>query len=778
MENQVLIALKNNKLLQNILFEDFDLANIKGNLLTLSEGEILYREGEEDENIYLVVSGEINLFKKKQNNKSESVICADNDFFGCDEFIEKSIRKTTAVALRDSYIIALSREEIDSLIEQNYDVLNNMYASISKTNLNSSTSDGIDTPLPGGSGEESNFETSDEGEPDLGKEITDSFELLYSEEIKPENGDPTGVGDKAIDENLTIDEPGSFIFESTAEEPGEKDMELSDDFSFDDKSWEMPAENPSEQPEPADSSFDSVEPFYIGGFDNLQGSAEQEPKTPGDEENFDFSKFDFNTYDEKISPDQIRNDEINLGELEKTPESNIIKPFDDEDDHKRPGIFDENFMDDIDLQIKKDGVTLDKIKSDDIMKPEETKSETEETSPVSEGSPFTAEQLAKINDAAQLVNSNITIDEVLQSIVKVACELTNADRGTLYLVDKSRNELWSKVAIGSEFKEIKVAIGEGISGYVAQRGEILNIENVQEDTRFNTKFDKSSGYVTKSMLTFPIRNKTQDIVGVLQLLNSKSEKFTKLDEEFLAALSTHAALALQNAELVEQLLSSERVTSLGKMANFLLQDIKKPILVSKRYAEHLKTKETPEEVTKVIDMLLEQLNHVVDLVQATSSYSEGQIVLRSILRNLNQALDDCVARIDSYVRSRDCRIIKEYDKDISVKISEKQFYQAFQNIIKNSCDAMPEGGDITLSTKRVDNSVNIIIRDKGIGIPLSLLEKIFEPFVSHGKKEGVGLGLSIAKKIIEEHGGKISVQSEIGEGTSLTITLPANYSSV
>lgn len=91
---------------------------------------------------------------------------------------------------------------------------------------------------------------------------------------------------------------------------------------------------------------------------------------------------------------------------------------------------------------------------------------------------------------------------------------------------------------------------------------------------------------------------------------------------------------------------------------------------------------------------------------------------------------------------------------------------------------MPEGGDITLSTKRVDNSVNIIIRDKGIGIPLSLLEKIFEPFVSHGKKEGVGLGLSIAKKIIEEHGGKISVQSEIGEGTSLTITLPANYSSV
>ncbi|PKL89313.1 MAG: hypothetical protein CVV23_05590, partial [Ignavibacteriae bacterium HGW-Ignavibacteriae-2] len=271
---------------------------------------------------------------------------------------------------------------------------------------------------------------------------------------------------------------------------------------------------------------------------------------------------------------------------------------------------------------------------------------------------------------------------------------------------------------------------------------------------------------------FPIKNKNEDIVGVLQLLNNANGKFTLLDEEFLESLSIHAALALQNAELVEQLLTTERISSLGKMANFLMQDIKKPILVSKRYAEHLKTKITQDDTTRVVDMLLDQLNHIVDLVQATSSYSEGQIVLRSLITKLNGTLDDFVTRINSLARTNNCEIKKEYDKDVNVKLSEKQFYQCFQHIVKNACDAMPEGGTIYLSTKYDNDKVHITIKDTGLGIPESLHEKIFEPFMSHGKKEATGLGLSITKKIIEEHGGTIKVESVIGEGASFIISFP------
>jgi signal transduction histidine kinase len=231
-------------------------------------------------------------------------------------------------------------------------------------------------------------------------------------------------------------------------------------------------------------------------------------------------------------------------------------------------------------------------------------------------------------------------------------------------------------------------------------------------------------------------------------------------------------MALQNAELVEQLLKGERISSLGKMANFLIQDIKKPVMVSKRYTEHLKAKDLPEESMKVIDLLLEQLDHIAELVNSTSNYSEGQIVSRSHLRKLNEVLDDFVKRIDSYVKSRNCTIATDYEEDVNVQLSEKQLYQAFQHLIKNACDAMPEGGEIQVFTEIAHKDITISVKDSGLGIPETLHEKIFEPFMSHGKKEGTGLGLSITKKIIEEHGGNISVESDVGEGAKFVISLP------
>jgi signal transduction histidine kinase len=317
-------------------------------------------------------------------------------------------------------------------------------------------------------------------------------------------------------------------------------------------------------------------------------------------------------------------------------------------------------------------------------------------------------------------------------------------------------------------------MGEGIAGFVAKSGEIVNIEDVQSDPRFKSDFDKASGYETKNMLCFPISNKEDEIIGVLQLLNSTNGKFSEIDEGFLSALSIHAALALENAELVEKLLKAERVSSLGKMANFLIQDIKKPILVSKRYAEHMKSKELPEDAVQVVDMLLEQITQVADLVQSTSSYAEGKTILRTVNTSLNKTLEDFVERLDSFVESNKCELLKDFDKDVKVKIDSKEFFQGFQHIIKNACEAMPEGGNIYLTTKQTGNEVKISFKDSGLGISDLVKDKIFEPFMSHGKKEGTGLGLTITKNIVEAHDGKIEVESMLGSGTTVTISLPVS----
>ena len=208
------------------------------------------------------------------------------------------------------------------------------------------------------------------------------------------------------------------------------------------------------------------------------------------------------------------------------------------------------------------------------------------------------------------------------------------------------------------------------------------------------------------------------------------------------------------------------------MANFLIQDIKKPILVSKRYAEHLKTKNLAQDVNQVVEMLLDQLTQVADLVQTTSSYSEGKPMLRTLNVSLNSTLNDFASRISTFTESRNCRITSQFDKDVTVKLDVKEFYQCYLHIIKNACDAMTEGGDIELTTKRDDRKVGIYFKDKGIGIPDGFKDKIFEPFMSYGKKEGTGLGLSITKKVVEAHNGTIEVHSSLGDGATFVVTLP------
>ena len=404
---------------------------------------------------------------------------------------------------------------------------------------------------------------------------------------------------------------------------------------------------------------------------------------------------------------------------------------------------------------------------------EETEEENEVEGNEEDAAFITTRQLEMIINATRLVNSNLNLDDVLKNIVDAAVSITRSDRGTLYLIDKETDILWSKVLLGEELKRIELDMGEGIAGWVAENGEIVKLPDAYSDERFANKIDKESGYETKSMLCFPVKNKNEEIVGVLQLLNSKNGEFGKTDELFLSALSNHAALALENAELVEKLLNSERVSSLGKISNFLINDIKKPVLVSKRYTEHLKEKNIPEDIRKILDMILEQINQVAENINATANYSEGKTILRLVKKNIAPVLEVYCKKIEPFVKSKNCELVADIKADTKVNLDEKEFYQCFYHIVRNACEAMPEGGKINISTVLTDRGIDIKFKDQGLGIPENIIDKIFVTFMTHGKKEGAGLGLSITKKIVEIHEGSITAKSELGEGAEFIISLPS-----
>ncbi|MCX7874757.1 MAG: ATP-binding protein [Melioribacteraceae bacterium] len=767
MENQLMISLSRNKLLKNVEINKIDLRNIRGKLITIGEGEILYREGDKADGIYLVVSGEINLLKKRLLGKSKSFIFGENEFFGHEEYLEETSRTSTAVALRDSYLIFLTKNEIDLLIRQNETILLNLrepseetisesfnlHSIISKTKEEIKVAENLVVE------EKQTDNVEQKSDDDFFQSISDSSRSDISNIVQPlekiETTQENIEDDLQFDESL-FNEDGIIkaefeIPDVNINEEDLKKIETKDENILDVKT-EQPVEKPKEEK--------TIEDLDDALFAALSGVS----KTTDEKKEFEINvdKNIENLEDQNFFA-SIEEPESNKQEdsfIEASEKENILE------EEARQFITQTN---EVDEQVEfVEQLDTKKVESDFIPVEEkilQDKSETIKTK-------LTTDELEVILRAAELLNSTIKVDEVLQNIVTVAMQLTNADRGTLYILDKEKNELWSLVLHANEIKEIRLKIGEGLAGYVAKTGEVLNIKNVQNDPRFNKEYDRASGYVTKSMLCFPIRNNQSQILGVIQLINSKNGYFTERDENFLAALSVHASLALQNAELVERLLQSERVHSLGKMANFLIQDIKKPILVSKRYAEHLLSKNLQPEISQIVQMLLDQITHIADLVQTTSSYSEGKTVLRTINASLNNTLADYASRVENFVIGKSCRVVNEFDKDVTIRIDIKEFYQCYFHIIKNSCDAMPEGGTIYISTKREDKKVKIIFKDNGLGIPDSVKDKIFDPFVSYGKKEGTGLGLSITKKIVEAHNGKIEFESTLGIGTTFVITLP------
>ncbi|MHB8735006.1 MAG: PP2C family protein-serine/threonine phosphatase [Terriglobales bacterium] len=176
-------------------------------------------------------------------------------------------------------------------------------------------------------------------------------------------------------------------------------------------------------------------------------------------------------------------------------------------------------------------------------------------------------KLALLFEATRLLNSTLDLAELLELILRIARSEIPADRGTVFIVDTKRQEIWSIVAQGLERQEIRLPMGQGIAGHVAQSGATVNSADPYREAQFDRSVDQRLGYHTESLLCMPIRHRSGEVAGVLQLLNHREGAFTREDEDFLERLSSHMALALDNARLHREALEKQRLEkelSLGR----------------------------------------------------------------------------------------------------------------------------------------------------------------------------------------------------------------------
>jgi len=182
-------------------------------------------------------------------------------------------------------------------------------------------------------------------------------------------------------------------------------------------------------------------------------------------------------------------------------------------------------------------------------------------------------RLERLVEASEALNSTLDLGKLIEIILNITTEHTNAERASLFLRDVERNELFTLIASGFEQKEIRLPMGKGLVGFVAESGETLNLVDAYEDPRFDRSIDKSSGYRTRTLLVLPVRDRSGRVVGVVQLLNKKGGHFSDDDIDFVESISVHAAIALDNARLHKDSLERQKLEKELQLARTIQQGL-------------------------------------------------------------------------------------------------------------------------------------------------------------------------------------------------------------
>ncbi len=165
------------------------------------------------------------------------------------------------------------------------------------------------------------------------------------------------------------------------------------------------------------------------------------------------------------------------------------------------------------------------------------------------------ESFSKFLDISEILTVKAGIEGLIQRAVAAISNVMNAERASLFLLDNASGELWSKVAMGLETKEIRLRMGQGVAGWVAQNNESVNIKNAYSDPRFNKAVDQQTAYQTHSILCGPIKNLMGKPIGVIQAINKIGGTFSQQDEKLFAVLAHQSAIAVENFRLYQKVIT-------------------------------------------------------------------------------------------------------------------------------------------------------------------------------------------------------------------------------
>jgi signal transduction histidine kinase/DNA-binding response OmpR family regulator len=435
------------------------------------------------------------------------------------------------------------------------------------------------------------------------------------------------------------------------------------------------------------------------------------------------------------------------------------------------------------------------------------------------------EELTTLNMISQTITRTLDLQEMLTIIARHAVRLAGVEAASVVLYDEANNDLWFAAASGERedaIRDMRLEMGQGIVGWVIQHEEAVLVPEVSADPRFFSQFDRESGFTTRSILCVPLQTKGHTI-GAIEAINKERSSFDQDDRRLLTSLAAPAATAIETARLfelaqqeiaerkrAEVALEEERALLARRVAErtadlnaanrelaraarlkdefvaSMSHELRTPLTVILGLSEVLKTEVygplTAKQAESIHDIeesghhLLLLINDVLDL----SKIEAGQFELQIGLVSVETVCQSSLQFIKQAAHKKQLKISLTLDSAAStLQADERRLKQILVNLLNNAVKFTPENGTVGLEVAGdfAERVVHFTVWDTGIGISPEDMERLFQSFVQVDSSlarqhSGTGLGLVLVRRMVELHDGTVSVESEVGQGSRFTISLP------
>lgn len=391
------------------------------------------------------------------------------------------------------------------------------------------------------------------------------------------------------------------------------------------------------------------------------------------------------------------------------------------------------------------------------------------------------------------IAASLDVEQVLERVVALTQENFSDYHVHLFLVDKTSGLLVLRygsapLAAKLNYKDDRLSLDAGILGHVATTGQPIMINNVDE-----VPFFKINPLLpeTRSELAVPLKVGAT-VLGVLDIQHDTLDAFCDDDLRLVAAIGDQVAIAVQNATLYTdlqialdqeqsmraQLIHAGKLAAMGELMATVAHELNNPIQTIQNSLYLIEEDaELSGQSARDLAVVLNETRRMADLVKRLRAVYRGGLAKHMQATRLDELLVEVHQLMRQHFEKAHVSLVLELVEDMpELQVDADQIKQVFLNLCLNAVDAMPQGGELKISSTFVIGWSKIIVTDTGHGMTPEQLKNVFEPFFTT-KETGIGLGLAISYDIVRQHGGHMTVESQRGKGTQFIVSLPWNGAS-